>query len=407
MNEHGVEFHQVWKKFHRGEVHDSLRDLLPAAVKRMTGNAPPRDVLRSGDFWALRDISFTVRPGETLGIIGHNGAGKSTVLKVLTKILRPTRGHYHVRGRIGALIEISAGFHPDLTGGENIYLQGAIMGMSMSQIRARFDAIVEFSGIADFIDTPVKRYSSGMNARLGFSIAAHLDPDVLIIDEVLSVGDFAFQDRAFDRIRTLARSGLPVVLVSHQLDRVAELCTSALLLSHGRAVRQGSAPECITAYLAGDGAGDSGVPQDVPVRLDAIRAADVADAAETPVVPSGGILRVVITGAVEPGGIPEHLEPIGVSVRSASTGQIVFSTSNSRCRVELAAGESFEVELALQMNVPPGIYGLETGVWDRTRERRVAPGPSVSVRVAEGPSFTGTVQLNAAMRLVHAPVLTR
>jgi lipopolysaccharide transport system ATP-binding protein len=401
---HGVEFNHVWKKFHRGEVHDSLRDLVPAAVRRLTGRRPAADALKSGDFWALRDVSFAVKPGETLGIIGHNGAGKSTVLKVLTKILRPTKGTYSVRGRIGALIEISAGFHPDLTGGENVYLQGAIMGMSGSEIRSRFDAIVEFSGIADFIDTPVKRYSSGMNARLGFSIAAHLDPDVLIIDEVLSVGDFSFQNRAFDRIRTLARSGLPVVLVSHQLDRVAELCTSAILLSHGQVVRAGTPPECIAAYLAGEGVNEGVVSEDVPVRLDAIR---TEDGSVSPVVVSGQVLRVSITGVVDGRGVPDHLEPVGVSVRSASTGQIIFSTSNARCQVPLVAGEPFEMELALQMNVPAGIYSLETGVWDRARERRAAAGPAISVRVAEGPSFTGVVQLNPAMRLARAPALTR
>ena len=203
MSGPGIEFERVWKKFRRGESYDSLRDFAPSVFRRLFGRGPSPIELGAADFWAVRDVSFTVRPGQALGIIGPNGAGKSTILKLLTSILRPTRGRCSVRGRIGALIEVSAGFHPDLSGRENVFLQGAIMGMPPADIARKFDAIVEFSEIAEFIDTPVKRYSSGMNARLGFSIAAHLDPDILIIDEVLAVGDFSFQQRAFDRVREL------------------------------------------------------------------------------------------------------------------------------------------------------------------------------------------------------------
>jgi lipopolysaccharide transport system ATP-binding protein len=182
-----------------------------------------------------------VLPGQALGIIGGNGAGKSTTLKLLTKILGPTRGTARVEGRVGSLIEVSAGFHPDLSGRENVFLQGAIMGMPQKLIRERFDDIVDFSGISAFIDTPVKRYSSGMNARLGFSIAVHLEPDVLIIDEVLSVGDAQFQQLAFERITALVRGHIPVVIVSHQ--RIVELCSECILLKQGqvafRATRHG------------------------------------------------------------------------------------------------------------------------------------------------------------------------
>ncbi len=198
--EPGIVFDGVWKKFQRGERHDSLRDLIPATMRRLGRRAVEADELDAGDFWVVRDMSFTVRPGECLGIIGGNGAGKSTTLKLLTGILRPTRGSIEVVGRVGSLIEVSAGFHPDLSGRENVFLQGAIMGMSHATIRRRFDEIVEFAGVSEFIDMAVKRYSSGMNARLGFAIAAHLDPDVLIIDEVLAVGDIGFQQRAFGRL---------------------------------------------------------------------------------------------------------------------------------------------------------------------------------------------------------------
>src|SRR5512135_308027 len=196
-----IRLNGIWKRFKRGQIHDSLRDLIPALTRRLLPRQRDPGYLEENEFWALQDLSFEVLPGQTLGIIGGNGAGKSTTLKVLTRILRPTYGTVEVQGRIGSLIEISAGFHQDLTGRENIFLQGSIMGMPQELIRRKFDQIVEFSGIAEFLDTPVKRYSSGMSARLGFSIAAHLDPEVLIIDEVLAVGDFRFQERAFARIR--------------------------------------------------------------------------------------------------------------------------------------------------------------------------------------------------------------
>ena len=195
-------FDRVWKRFRRGKARRSLRDLVPA-WRAVAGRAPrARRVTR--DFWALRDLSFEVKPGEVLGIIGGNGAGKSTTLKILNRIMEPTNGIVRTTGKIGALIEVSAGFHQDLTGRQNVFLQGAIMGMRKAEVQRKFDEIVEFSGVADFIDTPVKRYSSGMNARLGFSIAAHLEPDILIIDEVLAVGDASFQQKAFGRIKTMA-----------------------------------------------------------------------------------------------------------------------------------------------------------------------------------------------------------
>jgi lipopolysaccharide transport system ATP-binding protein len=247
-----VVFDGVWKKFHRGERQDSLRDLVPAALKRLVG---PRDpaALTSQEFWALQNVSFEVRPGEALGIIGANGAGKSTTLKLLTKILRPTRGVSEVRGRTGALIEIAAGFHPDLTGRENIYLQGAIMGMRGTDIVRRFDEIVEFAGVRDFIDTPVKRYSSGMSARLGFAIAAHLEPDVLLVDEVLSVGDMAFQRRCVERMQIIRRAGTAIVFVSHDLSAVGVMCTRAILMGKGSVVMDGSAASVIQTYVERSG----------------------------------------------------------------------------------------------------------------------------------------------------------
>jgi lipopolysaccharide transport system ATP-binding protein len=231
--EPGILFNGVWKKFRRGIRHDSLRDLIPSTFRRAIGRARGQAELQAQEFWAVRDVSFEVRPGEALGIIGPNGAGKSTILKLLTRILRPTRGECRIVGRAGALIEIAGGFHPDLTGRENVYLQGAIMGMRRREIARKFDEIVDFAGAAEFIDTQVKRYSTGMNARLGFAIAAHLDPDVLLIDEVLSVGDASFRAKCMERLRELFRRHVPLVLISHNLPIVQELCTRVMVVEKG------------------------------------------------------------------------------------------------------------------------------------------------------------------------------
>ena len=237
----------VSMKFRRGELHDSLRDLIPALASRFRRGGSLRSSKR--EFWALQDVSFAVERGEAFGIIGSNGAGKSTILKLLSGIMRPTSGRMAVHGRLSALIEVGAGFHPDLTGRENIYLNGTILGMSKQEIRRKFDAIVDFAGLSEFIDTPVKRYSSGMYARLGFSVAAHVEPDVLIVDEVLSVGDYLFQQKCVERMNAVLRGGATVVFVSHNLHAVAGLCTRSLLLEKGRVVTCANTDEVIRQYL--------------------------------------------------------------------------------------------------------------------------------------------------------------
>lgn len=393
MSNAGITFDGVWKRFHRGELHDSLRDLVPALVRRITGKTRRADALAEGDFWAVRDVSFEVKPGETLGIIGGNGAGKSTTLKMLIKILRPTLGWCEVRGRVGALIEIAAGFHPDLTGRENIFLQGSIRGMSPALLKQQFDSIVEFSGIPEFIDTPIKRYSSGMNARLGFAIAAHLDPEVLIIDEVLSVGDFAFQSRAFGRIQELATSGIPVVIVSHQLDRIATLCTKAILLVSGQLAFEGKPTEAIARYTAGVSRA-SGATHRGPIRIDRI-AAD----SDLP-VPSGGWRMLTIDLQVNGGEFDADDAAVSVRLRSAQTGAVVFSTTTDRHDVRVAPVGTTRLQVSLQFNVAPGVYMVETGVLSIKRGVAVGDGPGLYVQVAEGPSFTGSAQLNPQMAVV-------
>jgi ABC-type polysaccharide/polyol phosphate transport system ATPase subunit len=243
-----IEVHGIWKKFRRGELHDSLRDLVPAVMRRLIGGRARGDALSTGEFWALQDVTFDVGPGEALGIIGPNGAGKSTMLKLLTKILRPTRGHCQTSGRVRALIEVAAGFHGDLSGRENIFLQGVIMGMKRAEIARKLEEIVEFAGVGAFVDTPVKRYSSGMNARLGFAVAAHLDPEVLLIDEVLAVGDMAFQEKCIQRMKLFKRQGVTIVFVSHHLQSVSDLCDTGLYLQ-GHVGAYGPTREVIASYL--------------------------------------------------------------------------------------------------------------------------------------------------------------
>jgi lipopolysaccharide transport system ATP-binding protein len=298
MAQPGIVFDGVWKKFHRGERHDSLRDLIPALVRRVARRRPSPTELAKEEFWAVEDVSFTVEPGEALGIIGPNGAGKSTILKLLNRILPPTRGRCEVRGRTGALIEIAAGFHPDLTGRENVFLQGAIMGMRRAEISSKFDRIVDFSGVGEFIDTPVKRYSSGMNARLGFAIAAHLDPDVLIIDEVLSVGDAGFQEQCIVRMRELAASGVPLVFVSHNLPAVLDLCTRGMVLVRGTPAFQGTAAEAVHHYRAATWAktrraSAQSAADDSPIRITGVQVLD-PDGRDVPMIRSGAPMRIRI-----------------------------------------------------------------------------------------------------------------
>jgi len=243
-----VQFDHVDKSYSRRGRGGSLRDAIPSLAKRTLGRGPKGPVGAAKEFLALHDVSFEVREGEALGIIGHNGAGKSTILKLLAGVTDPTRGRARVNGRFAALIELGAGFHPDLTGRENVYLNGSILGLKRAEIDGKLESIVDFAGIEKFMDTPVKRYSSGMQARLGFAVAAHVEPEVLLIDEVLSVGDFAFQQKCFKRMEEFRRSGIAIVFVSHNLNAIASLCSRAILLRTGEVVANGTPIEVIDAY---------------------------------------------------------------------------------------------------------------------------------------------------------------
>ncbi|MEO7455152.1 MAG: polysaccharide ABC transporter ATP-binding protein [Gemmatimonadaceae bacterium] len=394
MKEPRLLFDRVWKKFHRGQLHDSLRDLITESARKMVGRGSSDRELDEGDFWAVKDLSFEVLPGTTLGIIGPNGSGKSTTLKMLTKILQPSRGYCEATGRIGTLIEVSAGFHGDLTGRENVFLQGAIMGMRHAEIVRKFDQIVDFSGIAESIDTPVKRYSSGMNARLGFSIAAHLEPDILIIDEVLAVGDMSFQERAFGRIRDLAWSGIPVIMVSHQLDRINELCTDVILLDRGEVVTRGTAQEAIAAYVSSHDA-QRMVEGTGLVNFDSVRFDG------EPTVASGHRIALRIEGHTT-AELTDNIEPILVRVRSLRTGGLVFVTGSKWLGYEFPSPGKFTVCLELQANLPTGSYMVEVAAEDLIPHEDIASATSLMFKVTDERTFAGLIQLNAGFHTLSA-----
>ncbi|HET9793847.1 MAG TPA: ABC transporter ATP-binding protein [Thermoanaerobaculia bacterium] len=231
-------------------IRDSLSALVSAPVRRFTRRR------RAGDttMWALRDVSFDVRRGDVIGVIGRNGAGKSTLLKVLSRITQPTLGVAEIHGRVGSLLEVGTGFHPELTGRENVFLNGAILGMRRSEIQAKFDEIVAFAEVAKFIDTAVKHYSTGMYLRLAFAVAAHLEPDILLVDEVLAVGDVLFQKKCLGKMEDVARTGRTVLFVSHNMGAVRSLCTKGLFLENGRVLQSGDVGKCIETYFTQIGA---------------------------------------------------------------------------------------------------------------------------------------------------------
>ncbi len=247
MGEPAVELAGVGKRYRLGEHHGSGTDLRET-VDRLVGRVRGRSRAPRRELWSLRDVSFTVDEGEAIGIIGANGAGKSTLLKVVSNITTPTEGRCRTRGRIGSLLEVGTGFHGELTGLENTYLNGAILGMSRHDVTRRLDEIIEFAGLGDFMDTPVKRYSSGMYLRLGFAIAAHLEADILVVDEVLAVGDAEFQRRCLGKMSEVEQSGRTVLFVSHNMDAMARLCPQVVWLEHGTIRAQGSAADVIAEY---------------------------------------------------------------------------------------------------------------------------------------------------------------
>jgi lipopolysaccharide transport system ATP-binding protein len=236
-----IKAQNVSKKYQIGAVLDSsFRNSISSFLNKKK---------KFDDFWALNDVSFEIKQGEVIGIVGRNGAGKSTLLKILSQITRPTSGRIEINGRIASLLEVGTGFHPELTGKENIFLNGTILGMTRQEVKEKFDEIVAFSGVEKFINTPVKHYSSGMYVRLAFAVAAHLEPEILIVDEVLAVGDSEFQEKCLGKMKDVSSQGRTVIFVSHNMSAIKSLCTGGIFMEKGRLIKQGSIDDIITCYL--------------------------------------------------------------------------------------------------------------------------------------------------------------
>ncbi len=376
------------------DAHPTLRDALMARAR--TGLDRLRGVgdgaSGAGEFWALRDVSFSVAPGEVLGIVGGNGAGKSTLLKILARITDPTEGSGVLRGRVGSLLEVGTGFHPELTGRENIFLNGVIIGMTRAEITRRFDEIVAFSGVEPFIDTPVKRYSSGMYLRLAFSVAAHLEPEILLIDEVLAVGDAEFQAKCIGKIGAVSRSGRTVIFVSHNLTAVQALCGRCIHLGHGRVIADGDPRTVIGRYLGSqhatstervwdDAESIDGTRAPVRLRRAAVRPAagttsDVIDV-RTPFV-------MEVDYVVTVPGIPLATSLLVIDEQ----GNVVFTVGPRSGSTPRAAGSYRDTYLVPGDLMNDGTYRLEVGVVSGG-DHAVPPTPALSFVIADSAELRG------------------
>ncbi len=246
-----IEVHSISKKYNIGnrEPYYSLRDKITELIKKPFSPKTKNTARNNNEFWVLKDVSFQVMPGEVLGIIGRNGAGKTTLLKILSQITPPTQGKMILRGRVASLLEVGTGFHPELTGRENIFLNGAILGMTRKEVKNKFDEIVDFAEIEKFLDTPVKHYSSGMYMRLAFAVAAHLEPEILLVDEVLAVGDIEFQKKCLGKMGDVVKQGRTVLFISHNMGMIESLCTNSILINNGRIIFKGVTKNVVNKYL--------------------------------------------------------------------------------------------------------------------------------------------------------------
>jgi lipopolysaccharide transport system ATP-binding protein len=360
----------------------------------MNGNESDKE---NKEFWALEDVSFEAKPGEVLGIIGPNGSGKSTTLKLLSRILRPDGGSITVHGRIGALIELGAGFNPDLTGRENVFLNAAILGMSKHEIQKKYDEIVDFAELYEFMDTPVKWYSSGMFARLGFSVAVHIDPEVLLVDEVLSVGDLGFQRKCFDKMKTFKSKGTTVVFVSHNLQAVSSLCDRVLLLRKGNKDCIGQADEVISSYIGSiDSYGhenndDSGIIVEGATLKD-------ENGTERHSYESGDVVlfdcRLRVT---------KELKDIYIGALIHTQREtLAFATNSMRLSgkaFSVSPGQKVSFTTRLTLNLGPGRYEVRVAVLDRKTNKDILYHLFSNIVIKDDPKYGGMVFMDP--RLVN------
>lgn len=387
-------FSNVSKRFRTGGGQDSLAELVTVALRGLTFRKPrERNV-----FWALRGIDFSVARGEAVGIVGPNGAGKSTALKLIAGILEPDIGHVSVRGRLAALIEVGAGFHGDLSGRENVYLNGAILGMSRAEIRSKLDDIVAFAGIERFIDTPVKRYSSGMYARLGFSIAAHVEPEILLVDEVLSVGDAVFRLRCHERMASLVEGGTTLVFVTHNLDQMQSICGRAIVLRDGRTAFIGDAREAAAHYMAAMSCARSERPADIDAEAErgGFRVRDLSfhDDSDHPVVwlapdrPIAARVHFTSTRRIE-------RLVLELNMRSPASEHLVsLNSGRSGKYFDVARGASSCTLRLPRVPVAGGHYFWNVRAWDADTGEVLADTPFQYAMVADdGGKATGAICL--------------
>lgn len=394
----------------RESVADMVKGPFRRASKLLRGQAYGAAEMEE-TIWALKEVSFDVRRGEVVGIIGRNGAGKTTLLKILSRITEPTQGEAWIRGRVGSLLEVGTGFHGELTGRENVYLNGAILGMKRAEIEARFEEIVEFSGIGQFIDTPVKHYSSGMQVRLAFSVAAHLEPEILLVDEVLAVGDIGFRRKCIGRMGDVARSGRTVLFVSHNLAAVENLCTRAVLLERGCLVANGDVSEVISQYvrtldsatgtrdLSDPGMARKGSGEAVFQAVE-IRSLSGQDTSTIP-VGEGVIVRLRVLAH-------SRLRDAEIGVGLFSVEGLRFCGFNSRdlgnWTLDLDAEEEAVVDCKIpRMNIAPGVYTLNLLI--RKQDRRYVDFVERAVSFDIVPNdFFGTGRIPKGRNLVFLDV---
>jgi lipopolysaccharide transport system ATP-binding protein len=392
---------RVSKKFCR-----SLRRSLWYGVRdlgsELVGSTASRTVLRRDEFWALRDVSLELCRGETLGLIGHNGAGKTTLLRLLGGLIRPDEGRIEVRGRMQSLVALGAGFNPVLTGRENVYVNAAVLGMSTREIDAKFEEIVEFSGIGEFIDAPVQSYSSGMVVRLGFSVAAHLEPDVLLVDEVLAVGDLAFRTKCQRRIQHLRGSGVAIILVSHNLHTISHVCSRAVVLGNGRVQYEGSPEKAIDVYR-GSLIEHHKMEQQMRAGTGEIRIRNVelldGDSHRRQEYPVGSYARIRIRFFAKE---PVERPVFNIVIRVLNGDQVTgIRTDVDALDTGVLQGEGFIDILIPQLNLLPNIYAVDAVVFHKD-------GFTFYDRVNEIGHFkvTGGLEINGTTYLPHRYEMT-
>jgi lipopolysaccharide transport system ATP-binding protein len=387
-----LSFEHVDKRYRIGAASTSLREALVGVAKRAArkSRAPESDMI-----WALKDVNFSAESGDVIGVIGHNGAGKTTLLKLLSRVTHPTSGKVHVDGRVSALIELGAGFHPDLTGRENIYLNGVILGLTRKEIDRRFDSIVDFAELRTFIDTPVKRYSSGMYARLGFAVAAHTDPDLLVVDEVLGVGDQSFQQKCHEFIHSFVAGSKSALFVSHNLYVIEQLCTRLIWLDHGQVVMTGPPARVLPGYFdymeerALQHRATTGGAGSRDLRISAVTVTDSLGNARDVFCPGEGIVVNVAYATRSPIERPHFC----LAVVAPGGGQPLFGASmlvDGQAPPEIC-GEGVLRCAFGPIPLQPRVYEVWGEVWHADRHRALVDWHRLaSFRVVDGAHVNGT-----------------